>query len=569
MADDRLNFKRAMYCWNLENERLEAETYLCGRRRDFTTTYMRVANLQYIICQQPEIVRESTVAALCQVLEGTEHIRQRQVFFLFKKAADALAAIVSEPTPDESAARACRALSRLLSARTGHPFRAVAEAMGSLPLVTACPDPDFSKDETIPVLELPDLTTLLQGPLPQNCYWAGRSLIMEDPLAPEHRRIVIKFARPGQPNAELAAEACWMQYLGGLSLPEGERLTVPEPLSDKSPLVLQITDKRIAAAAGPDIDPDRHAVCFRVHRDYFNYPNHPRNNGGQGEAQDPMISRTACRRILSHNARLFGLLAARGIVHTAPIPLFHNRVQRHRREDRGLYEWRRGGRLDQWLASCRYPNISGSGPRDFEHFIAFDGPARRLYEHIGSHVFSLVLIAGSYCRNHDPARVGLDASGEPVDARDLFDPAWLKQVLRDVFNSYYEGFTGRPPTGSPPCDMEGLCSRLIEEMGVDRHMEEILRVAEQQAMTRDEFEAFLAARGFSRQAIAALEKGRQDIQILTGPHLGGFNQRISVPELTEYAAALAALCIMDRYLSQRQRAGQQPPRLLPPGCGEL
>ncbi|MFW5902246.1 MAG: SidJ-related pseudokinase, partial [Thermodesulfobacteriota bacterium] len=349
----------------------------------------------------------------------------------------------------------------------------------------------------------------------------------------------------------------WMQYLAGLLLPEGERLVLPEPLSGGNPAVLRITDQAIDTEETPDIDGQRHAICFRVHQSYFSYPNHPRNSAGRRGPQDPMISKTACRRVLSHNARLFGLLAARGIVHTAPIPLFHNRVQRHRREDRGLYEWRRGGRLDQWLASCRYPNISQSGIRDFEHFSAFEGPARRLYEHIGSHVFSLILVAGSYCRNHDPARVGLDPSGEPVDARDLFDPAWLKQVLRDVFNSYYEGFTGHPPTGSPPCDIEGLCGRLIEEMGVDRHMEEILRVAEQQTMTREEFEAFLAARGFSGQAIATLEKGRQDIQILTGPHLGGFNQRISVPELTEYAAALAALCIMDRYLNQR--AGKENP----------
>lgn len=539
-----------MYCPNLENERVEAETYLCGRRRDFTTTYMRVASLQYIICQQPEIIRERTVSALCRVLEGTEHLRQRQVFFLFKKAADTLAAIVSEPTPDNTAANACRALSRLLSTHTGHPFRAVAEAMGGLPLAASCPDPYFFQDDPPRVRVVSDLTTLTQAPLPKNTIRAGRSLIMGDSRKPEYR-IVIKFARPGQPLSELAAEVCWMQYLARLSLPAGERLVLPEPLSDEGAPVLRITDKTLDMEGLPDIDRHRHAICFRVHRTYFSYPNHPRNSGGPGETKGAMISKTACRRILSRNARLLGLLAARGIVHTAPIPLFHNRVQRHRREDRGLYEWRRGGRLDQWLGSCRYPNISRSGIRDFEHFIAFDGPARRLYGHIGSHVFSLILVAGSYCRNHDAARVGTDARGEPVDARDLFDPAWLKQVLLDVFNSYYEGFTGRSHAAGHPCDMEGLCRRLIEEMGVDRHMEEILRTAEQQAMTRDEFEAFLAARGFSPQAIAVLDKGRQDIQILTGPHLGGFNQRISVPELTEYTAALAALCIMDRYLSQR------------------
>ncbi|HMA67142.1 MAG TPA: hypothetical protein VKO20_04925, partial [Desulfosalsimonadaceae bacterium] len=58
---------------------------------------------------------------------------------------------------------------------------------------------------------------------------------------------------------------------------------------------------------------------------------------------------------------------------------------------------------------------------------------------------------------------------------------------------------------------------------------------------------FLIGRGFSTEAACRMEKGKADIRILTGPHLGGFNQRISVPELTQYTAALAALCIMDRY----------------------
>lgn len=49
-----------MYAWNLESERLEAESYLTDRRTDFTTTYMRVANLQFIIAQQPEIIQIST-----------------------------------------------------------------------------------------------------------------------------------------------------------------------------------------------------------------------------------------------------------------------------------------------------------------------------------------------------------------------------------------------------------------------------------------------------------------------------------------------------------------------------
>lgn len=83
------------------------------------------------------------------------------------------------------------------------------------------------------------------------------------------------------------------------------------------------------------------------------------------------------------------------------------------------------------------------GIRDFEHFSAFDGRSRRLYELIGTHALSLVLVAGSYCRNHDEDRIGLDERGFPVNARDLFDEAWMHSVLEDIFINYYEGFTGR------------------------------------------------------------------------------------------------------------------------------
>ena len=125
--------------------------------------------------------------------------------------------------------------------------------------------------------------------------------------------------------------------------------------------------------------------------------------------------------IITRNARLLGHLAASGILHTAPIPLFHNRVQSERRNDNGLYEWPRGGRLDQWLNSCRFPNIGKSGIRAFEHFITFNGSSRKLYEFIGTHIFSLILIAGSYFRNHDIYKMGFDDSENPIDARNLFD----------------------------------------------------------------------------------------------------------------------------------------------------
>jgi hypothetical protein len=35
--------------------------------------------------------------------------------------------------------------------------------------------------------------------------------------------------------------------------------------------------------------------------------------------------------------------------------------------------------------------------------------------------------------------------------------------------------------------------------------------------------------------------------MMTGPHLGGFNQRISLPELIHFTGTAASYCIGDRY----------------------
>ena len=539
-----------MYAWNLENERAAAERYLLHRQTDFTATYMEVSNLQFIIAQQPEVVRPSTAEALYCVLCGTTHSPQRQVFFLFKKAADALAAMLCRPTPDDTAEKARKALAEVLADRTDPAFRAAAEAMGALPLATDAPGPSDFINPAPQVQPIHDLADITGTPLPGKMQWMGRSLLIQIREEPG-RLLVLKFARPGQPVSDLAAEAYWMQYLSQLREVRKNPLEIPEPVTDKVPAVYHLSANALEIPGGLEIDADRHAIAFKVYQSYFCYPNHP--------VEDGMLPKTECRRILAQSAHIFGRLASRDIIHTAPIPLFHNRVQRHRREDHGLYQWHRGGRLDQWLASCRYPNFCESGIRDFEHLIAFDGPARRRYEHMGAHAFSLILVAGSYCRNHDETRTGLDAHGRPLDTRDLFDRNWLKDVLNDVFCNYYEGFSGQPFSGSLPCDLDLLSRRLVEEMGVDRHMEEILRVAEQNAMSLVEFRDFLSQRGFDPQTIQGTKKGDQDIRIMTGPHLGGFNERISVPELTRYAAALSARCIMDRYCRQRSAGTPRDP----------
>jgi hypothetical protein len=188
--------------------------------------------------------------------------------------------------------------------------------------------------------------------------------------------------------------------------------------------------------------------------------------------------------------------------------------------------------------------------RDFEHLVSFEGKSKNLYRHIGIHILSLLLIAGSYFRIKDRNRIGFDHEGKPVDARDLFDKPFLKMLIYEIFSNYYRGFVEDEFKGVFPIDLEEFSSRMIDEMGVDRHMEEILRPADQNQMTDEEFKAFLRRRGFSIEKIKSFRKSSQEIVINSGPHLGEFNHRISLPELIEAVGTMASLCIAGKYCSK-------------------
>ena len=97
---------------------------------------------------------------------------------------------------------------------------------------------------------------------------------------------------------------------------------------------------------------------------------------------------------------------------------------------------------------------------------------------------------------------------------------------------------------------------MIEEMGQDNHMTEILRIADQEVMSEAEFRNHLESWGLTREAAAAFTKGKQEISLQTGPHLGGFNQWISLPELIRFLETAAALCIARRF---EREQGEVPP----------
>ncbi|MDD2603865.1 MAG: hypothetical protein PHF66_03515, partial [Desulfobacteraceae bacterium] len=47
--------------------------------------------------------------------------------------------------------------------------------------------------------------------------------------------------------------------------------------------------------------------------------------------------------------------------------------------------------------------------------------------------------------------------------------------------------------------------------------------------------------------IETLHQGESDLAVSTGPHLGGFNQPISLPELITAVETMAAVCIAGRH----------------------
>ena len=80
-----------------------------------------------------------------------------------------------------------------------------------------------------------------------------------------------------------------------------------------------------------------------------------------------------------------------------------------------------------------------------------------------------------------------------MDARQLFDKSFLKELIQSIFHKYYNGFVGSNFNGDASFDFDELAKRMIEEMGVDHHMEEILRTADQTEMTSLSLPALILA----------------------------------------------------------------------------
>ena len=532
----------------LKRQKDQSENELIDGSYDFSAKYLAVWHLHHLIEISPHVIDSGTISILKNCLKDSIITRQTQAYFMYKHIAGALRSVIIHA--EHLAEQALSALLSLLATTSGYPHRAVAEALGDLPFSINGPRISKHYNEKVPHISLHEILNQSSISISTPPTLIGRSLV--GVIDQEKKLLVIKLARIDESPHMLYKGPLWMHHLRSQHYSFPVRFNIPKPIKIHGSYTFRLREIPLERPLKIDLHPEHYAIGFIAHKDYFVYPN--------DTIKGQRLSFEELRELLTRNAWLLGKLSAEGIIHSAPIPLFHNRVQRQRRNDHGLYEWRRAGRLDRWLESCSYPNLGLSGIRDFEHFICFKGMSRNIYNHIGVHLLSLLLIAGSYFRNKDKSRVGIDRHGQPVDARDLFDEQFLMELVNDIFHSYYHGFVGMKFRENIPIDLERLACRMIEEMGVDRYMEEILRIADQNEITDDEFADYLRGKEYSQNKIKNFEKGAQDIVIESGPHLGEFNHSISLPEIIEAVETISALSIVGRYLSKTiDRRKKLPP----------
>lgn len=496
----------------------------------FINVYTTLQQLMDTAVAAPDAIGPDIVTALGRILTDRTFHHQRQVYFYYLQTADILVHTALHHPRPALADAALQTLQNTLYFADGAARKAVADSLSHLPVAVRGPKIEPLQSTDVPAVDWRALVAMhdLVPRGPSEMF--GRSVVCKLNAPDEHSLLVFKLLRKVEAVSTLIEEARWLQFLSSTDIDVHCRFDIPRLIRFQDLSLFRLHNLNIN---GKGLHPQCYAIAFMAPESYFFYPNMPDGSSPEN-----------FREIMARSARLLGILSGLGIVHTAPIPLFHNRIQAHRRTDRGFYEWNRAGRLDRWLTSCDYPNLGPTGIRDFEHFISFDGSSRQLFRYLGNHLLGLILVSGSYFRNRERKKQGRTSNGEPVDVRYLFDPLLFRRVLADIFDCYYEGFTGNPPPQSFPYEPEYLITRLIDEMGIDRHMTEVLRVVDQKAMSADEFDDFLNLHGIKAHKH---KQGAGDIEVSTGPHLGAFNRGISAPELIATVSAVTAVCMVDRY----------------------
>nr|WP_320191983.1 SidJ-related pseudokinase [uncultured Desulfobacter sp.] len=511
------------------NARIREEQLLIDHCLDFSAAYMGIKYIGQQVADYPFTVTQHTLDALFSVFKTAGFKKAKQAFFLYHEAACTLVDMGKARQNDITQTIVPKLMSLLMKS-SGNRLRALSQALGRLAENRPASDIPSYPNQIRPLdIDLSRLAEKLTRPgrvLPIDTQWTwkGRSLIV-----PTQAKIlgVIKFATTKNNINEIYQEAIWMDWFSNNPLKFDNH--VPKPLCIKGEYLFNITNE--LPEGGPKTIKEPVCIVFTPCPGYYEYPNLKCADWEQ------------IKLSFFKSALALGRLSSQGIFHTALIPLFHNRVQQERRNDNGRYLWEHAGRLDQWLDSSRFPNFAASGLRDFEH-IACQAKPLDLEHYTGEYLLSFILVAGACFRNKAPHRRGTDDTRPYVDTRDLFCPDQFESLLTGVCEHYFKGLTKSETFDPAPFNIPALIENLIEKMGIDEHMQESLRVQDQLAMDDDQFKQFLTNRGVTVIPV----KGKKEITLFTGPHLGEFNQSISVPELIEFLFKFSAFCVSTCFL---------------------
>ena len=163
-------------------------------------------------------------------------------------------------------------------------------------------------------------------------------------------------------------EARWMDYLAGNNRWVTGTFIVPRPLKIDGGYLFKPADlPGYERQAQSDRPGHGRRNCLYGTPGLFSIPERPPS--GRPPCRMIAFAGYCCARPV-----FSGELASAGIVHAAPIPLFHNRVQRDRREMMAVFM--SGIAAAGWTDGCcqgRFPNFGPTGIRDFEHLLSL-GP---------------------------------------------------------------------------------------------------------------------------------------------------------------------------------------------------
>jgi hypothetical protein len=279
-------------------------------------------------------------------------------------------------------------------------------------------------DESIKTIEL---ESLLSSHGACSLTRMGRTLV----ALSEKGRLAIKLCMREGDEIRLLHEARMQKHLQGLGL--SSRL--PQPLGGL--FRIEGLPSWIEAELGI---PHACAICYIAGSDYFQYINDPALS-----EEEMKIGMASCAEDL---ARLAGI----GMIHTSLIPLFHNRERTTGGDC--TYHWNRklAGRLDNWLESCRFPNLRLSGIADLEHIeLHSQISSQALQAYAGEHLFSMSLVLGCYfCR------------------RGSLDQKAMSRAIKDCFKRYYRALTrSKPGPLDVGIDWDHLACRMAEEMAAE------------------------------------------------------------------------------------------------------